>query len=705
MNEAVESVALQARLVVVNLDPVWPFAQLVRRHALDIFADPRKRSVVQFRTIGTEASDNENARLKIWGVQRPRFYSDDLESMVADIGGDIDDLASQRIARLAVIFVADPARRAANKIDAIDVMRRVEALVDDAEDVAQDIRRYFCFRDETNDERMTHLQGELATLLRDPTGMGRQLADKAFGLSPRQPAARSDEAHAMSFRLLRSVIDLVSDASDAGPVAERASPARQLLAHPRPLLLLQPSGFPAATTSARMAQIISGYVASASIAAANNREAGRGDDSTATKVKEVIDKIETQIVAEMHRWDNIIGPIELAESRIKALPTEFDALRAVKMWWRSGVERTVDEKTRNLPNQLEKSLSSRLDHFKSVRERAEEDIAGRIDPEIRSLISRIPIVSGGVTGGVTDEIERLTIAIKRKRRSWRDAANQHRAEFMYALEGKEQAGKPTTPIDVPTLEDIAIDRIDAGRTMKVLIPGARTAYQGLVPLHYLVMMVLFSVGCLVTVGAHSLGKANGRALVDGLYFSTALYVAVIVAMAFSFAVLFIWARWQRSAFISIVDELNDAHDAAWLVLEKILSHGSRYIAISRQIFFFDILINEIERRTGEADRDALNLALADIGARSGDGVEAGDDFYRDMAAELSMKPVSRWIRTMLDSDKLLSRATKQPSRRRRRVAGSDAGHEMQTRTFSARQVVRVVPIEVSEHPTTETAAT
>jgi hypothetical protein len=171
---------------------------------------------------------------------------------------------------------------------------------------------------------------------------------------------------------------------------------------------------------------------------------------------------------------------------------------------------------------------------------------------------------------------------------------------------------------------------------------------------------------------------------------------------------------RRSAFISVINELHESHDAAWLVLEKILSHGSRYIAISRQIFFFDILLDEIERRTDEADRNALDHAREDIGAPAGVADEA-DNFYQDMTAELSMKPVSRWIRTMLDSDKLLSRAIKQPNilsfdvdetgiGRRRRRGGSTGGHEMRTITFSARQEVRVLPIEIPESLTIEKAA-
>lgn len=716
MNEPNPPVASQSRVVVVNLDQRWPFAQLVRRHALDIFANPRARNAVQFRTIGSETADNAEARRKIWGVRRPQFYGDDLDSLVADIGGDIDDLANDRITQLNLVFVAgDPARSAAagqgRATDIVGALRRIEGLVFQAEGSAQTIRRYVCFRDETNGANLSHLLSRFTELCFDTTGQGRQLADKVFELRPLQLADRGEETHHGSFRLLRCALELIGDNSDAEHVAEGTSPARRLLSQDRTLLSLRPGGPAAPTTSARIAEMIRGYVDSAQAFARRNREESHSADGTFAKVGEVIGKIEGKIKDELRRWDSITDPIKHKASKVASLPTEFDALRGVRLWWRGGTQRSVEDKIKDLPRQIENALSDCLESFKSVRQSAETAIMDEIDPEIREAIARVPIVAGGVTGGVLQEVERSIEAIKKKCDHWRTEANQHRAAFMCAIKVREHLQTNSAAPAPSALEEIAIDRTDAGRKMRLLIPDVTAAYRGLIPMEYLVTMVMFGIGCLMTLGAHSLGKANGRTIWDGIYSSAALFVALGLALGAGFAVLLFLARRRRSHFISVVDELHAAHDEAWLRLETMLINGSKYVAISRQIFFFDLLLSEIQHRTGEVDRSALDLALADIAAPSvhatGNEPQIDNRLYQEMVADLSTRPVGRWIRKMLDSDTLFGYAAPESktlsfdvdeagSRARRRSAALKTANEMQTVTFLARQIVHAVPIEVPE---------
>jgi hypothetical protein len=140
--------------------------------------------------------------------------------------------------------------------------------------------------------------------------------------------------------------------------------------------------------------------------------------------------------------------------------------------------------------------------------------------------------------------------------------------------------------------------------------------------------------------------------------------------------------------------LAGEHDAVWEVAEAKTRNAYEYAALSRKAFYLDVLEAEIDRRTEENGRFALDLALEEIGMSGPGGRTGGSAVDPSLEPGLFRQPVGRWIRTLLDSGEIL---VARPGAAGRLAVAVDDGRATQTitvatRSFTGSQSLKAAPV-------------
>src|SRR4051794_10381813 len=84
---------MRRRIIVVDLDPGWRFAGLVRTLALDLLGRAREDEIA-FRTLygNVTAGTAPDGRDAVWGAFWPRLYLDDRTSLIAELEEALDSV-------------------------------------------------------------------------------------------------------------------------------------------------------------------------------------------------------------------------------------------------------------------------------------------------------------------------------------------------------------------------------------------------------------------------------------------------------------------------------------------------------------------------------------------------------------------------------------------------------------------------------------
>lgn len=673
--------AAPVRLVVVNLDRSWRFATLVRRYALDVFADPATRTAIRFRTLGSE-DDHREARRRIWGAQRPQFYGDDLDGLLADFASDLDDFAQHRVRALAYIVVSgDPAagdrRHGAASGEAHSLLARMEQRLHGAGLVAEDLRRvarFLCVRTRTGEPTAWP---DLERLLDDPANRGRELADAAFELSPGLPTDRGETADAVTFRLLRCVMDIVSSTEATG-----------LLQQSRAYALRPGLGRPAAFQSEGTALAIRSYVEAARRHISSNPETAEGRNPTKAAVAGVIGRIKREVRSKGAAPDT--GSRSSPDR--SSLDPVFERLRAAGPWWRGAGQRAVMTALATLPVSLAELWTARMREFEQNRRSTEELIATDVDPDLRAAIHLIPIVAGGLSGTDDSLTRDMRQDLAAEREAAALAANACRANLVGFLDAKKMSrGRSTATGPAGSVPLVSLEPY---RRMERLSDEVVAAHRGLVPLGHGLALLALAICAFATAAVHSLRLVGDDGILSGLHASRSIYLAVMIAGGAALGGLWLAARSRRDRYLAAVDALAEAHDEAWRVVETMTVKAYEYVAVSRQAFYFDVLAAEIDRRTEENGRLALDLALEDIGMAD-PGDRPGEAIVDPtLEQSLSRQPVGRWVRALLDSGEILAAASGAAGRLAVEV---DDGEAMQritvpSRAFTGSQSLAARPI-------------
>lgn len=720
------------RIAVVNLDQSWSFSDLVRRHALDVFADPSPTADIRFRTIGErDATPHGDKRLAVWGANRPLAYGDDWESLIADLVEDLEDLAERRFDQLAIVAViGDPNRAASGAAtygNPIDVLRRVEEVISRDDDLLSRVQRYVCVREETNqDSGQPGLAELIDDLLADPACTGRELANQAFTLRPSHLIQQNTDAEDRQFLLLRIVIAaVVARVLDSEAASSGASQVGELFKHREPLAFAV-AGAPGATRSAAIASLIKSYKNHVEAMAPTARETVTRDDPTRKKVNDTVKEISESLRGAESELGHLLKADQSglsdedklssgANDDVNYIDKEAEGLVFRSLWWTPGGERKLLTMLDDLPKKVSGFIHQRLERFEEYRCQLEDKIIGSTDASIRASIRCIPVGGGGLAGATEIHIDAIRRDVDAVRRRFEARAEEARKRLMGALlpEKKKKRSKSSSSAPEPTVfHGIDLSRLPTYAAIENIKDGLQAAYRGLLPHVYWIAWFALSAGAVLTVLAHAWGKARGDvAALPAVLFSKsgALLTAVAISAALGTAFLWLLARQRHRALRQAVDDLKGWNKALWDQVQAMTDRAFDYITISRQLVFLDLLSAELERRTWEADAVAFNLAVEDM--RAPPSVVVGDSgrdaFVNEMDRRLQTLPVARWIREMLDSPSAFAATSldrlptlrfelREYQARRglsaRRAASSSAVFSTQSDLFMVDQTVTVAPL-------------
>lgn len=673
------------RVVVVNLDETWNFAGLVRRGALDVFADPDRALEIRFRTLGgVDHSASATGRAAVWGAERPLVYGDDLESLADDLIEDVDDLVEGRIADLAMVVVlADP-----DTAGGADAPGPPDFLVRLEEEIHLRIailphspQRWICVRDRTGGTDHPRLDALIDALTFDPAMMRRQVADHVFRLRASRVGAADLEVDKRHFLALRVVVAIavdmfprrIDERSAPDPVAggsERTSPIGELIKTHTAFDLALP-GAPAPTTSAAVAELFDGHRRAAEAATPGIRPRLAGEDLTDRQVRTVVEKIETEMAIPGHDTTSASADREDLMRRTLALKTRSN-------WWSPVGERDLVRLGADVAVHLDAYVQRRIVEFAAYRTGMENRITTEFDAAIRTAIRSIPMVGGGLSGASAVQLDGILARVAASREAAEAKAERARARFMGALLPGAARSVDGAPRDGDRWLDLG--RIDLHHVVTEAQAGLRGVYRGLVPRAYFVALVALFAAAAATVLAHAWGKAGGVFAQFGTAFrtqSTMLAVAVASAFAIGFGILAVLADLRRRTFHNAVEDLQRAHTELWQRVTGLTDAAFTYVAVSRHLLYFHLLETEIARRRRDEDTSALVIAFEDI-ARHGETAPLvprarAAAHAQEMTQELSTLPPVRWFRRMLEVPSTFAAASAGPQRLRFVLSSADGG--------------------------------
>lgn len=648
------------RIVVVNLDRTWNFVALVRRGALDTFADRDETIEIHFRTLGHDGSLNADGRLKVWGAERPLSYGEDIDSLTDDLIEDVDDLVATRIADLAFVVVLPDPDTPGTSGDATARPRFLERLEDEIHlresMLERPPRRWICVRDVTGSRSSPGFDRLIDALTTDATLSARQLSDRVFRLrAPRvgDPDLEIDKRHFLALRVVAAVArDTFAAVATAGRTTDtaddkstRSSPIGELLRNETVFEILLP-GTPVPTTSAAVALLLEGQRRAAAAATPGHRVQIEGDDATTRRVREVLATIETSLTVPGQETSP-------ASADRAALDEETTALaELVSSWWTAEGEKAVTTHGEAVLATMRTYVERRVDQFAAYRTDLESRIATEVDAQIRTAIRAIPIVGGGLTGASAAQLDRILREVRGVREAAESRAETARAAFMGALLPLDRTRARRDDALAPKL---ALDRIDAYGEAVAAHAALRTLYRRLVPRAYWWALSALTLAALVTVVAHAYGKSVAHATTFWAALgdhSLAVGAAVFITSLVSLVGFTVSAKGRRRDMKAAIDGIRERHAGLWSRVTALTDAAFHYVAISRHLLYYRLLEEELERRRRDEDASALAIAFEDI-AHHGEvppvvPPERAAAHSQEMTAALATLPPVRWIRRMLE---------------------------------------------------------
>lgn len=666
----------QGRLVFINFDEGWPFDDLIRRLALDLFSRGLT-GAVEFRDLGgPRRTAQADAGSLIWGVRWPRLYGEDVESLLGDLRDDLGDVSSRQIERLWLVFVLpDPDGAGEGMRRALALSRRLKDIFENDTDLRSRVQRWAAFRAGAAEagsavagsDRCQRWGRLFAELLHDRDFRGRQPFDYAVVVRPLPTGDQTEAAFTGQFILLRCLGDFIEAAHRGAkaPVAagegDRASSAAKLLAdvRGRPCALHLPGQHPVLVAE-KLAVLLNAYRRRAMVQAPTERpgpQAGRDrpavlDRTTGPAVQD------PGVEAILARIDAATAAVDQQVSIPPPEPEVWSKIRQGISFWSPGQEGRLRQSFHDDDKELVFWSRRSLNEVSALRAQRLEEVVRSRDQQVRQSIGALRLTNAGLTSEAAQRIEQMKAQVTDRRTRLLVRASAERATYAFSLVAVTEE-QPAAPQVDARWGRLAIEMLPLYQEYGEAQQQVIAAFRDLVPRHYRWLPVMVALAGLVTIVAHAFGRANLSGQGDFHDLRVLLFWPPVLILPWVIAVLigalaFLLTLWRRRARLH--QRMGDLDGIRKRLVDRV--HGMlvaalNYVILTSQLLWLDLLYHELDRRGAEEDLEAYEAALRRIepGPERRRAIRVDEaeenEFFKRHVDTINRERVSRWLVRLL----------------------------------------------------------
>lgn len=638
------------RLVVVNLDPGWPFADLVRRLALDLYGRGIT-GAVEFRTIGGERGRRDQDSL-VWGTRWPRMYGNDTEALLADLFEDLALLHEGRLRDLTVVMVLPhPAEAPQGTEEALALGRRFAERLATVPQVLQKLGRYVAVRDAAHAPEH-EVRAALASMeerfLTDPERRGGQPFDSIALL--RQPRVRNDaeEAHARQFILLRCLLEIVgrSHERSSGP---RSGMAKEAVAAARRdlrgrIVALDLEGNHPILSSERLGGLLNAFYGQAAIQPATGGDpAGDGGADAPNDEETRVDAILQEIEEEVQAREQEIAPPRPA-------PQSWNRYLDDATYWSAELEKRFADELREDLDTLDEWSEVSLKTLEQRKMSLHQTVTVMREQKVREKIGGLTFVNAGLSGEAAQALKRMKDDVWSKRAELLAMASDSRAKLLFVRAAWETIVPAIPHTEVP-VDRLALRNIQEYADYRNAAKKAQASLRRLVPQGYLLLAWLVPAAALGTIVAHAAASPRSAqaGFLDTLLFHgwPVLPIAWALATGVGFLLVRRVIQARRNALRQAIDDLQKARGQLAESVHLAMRAALNYVILTSRIPWLDLLHQELDRRGAENDLGAYTRALALVRPRTHRKVQLAPDeerrFHNRHRRDVADLRVTRWL--------------------------------------------------------------
>jgi len=603
---------VRRRIIVVDLDPGWRFAALVRTLALDLLGRARDEGIA-FRTLygNVTAGTAPDGRDAVWGAFWPRLYLDDRTSLIAELEEALDsvDPNAGRLLDICVVLPAPTRVAAGAPGSAFDVAvsiwnEFVEILAQ--RELVTNVGRFALIRPGDNAPDGPEITASMAGLLRPLETGGVAPFDRVILLGQR----RGQSMQTRQFLLLRAFLDLLDAARDRQTPPAAANRAEDFIATRNSVDLLDfESATPPCSLSERLATFIT-------------RRNGIADETrgmpTAKPDAENFTKQIDALLLKLTFWTGHRTHSEAGAERRDNRLGELDSMKVT--YWSGTAERTIKQKIEALQEQLTQWWRDQMAGLYGVDENGVHDLKRRrLDfvqgineaqfNELRKDLSLLNLSPAGLSGVTQAQINQELQKIERARTELLGSIAANRAVFAYVGADASFEGNVDNLNILNSFSAYAAFANAAAKTMDALY--------GLAQLRYIVGAALYIAFAFTTVVMYSLGDAQAHAIplwdwwiyrerpvVPALWLiSTACLILEIIRVVLV----------RRQRFEAARTQLGTSATELTRNIHRWTDSVRQYTSDVLHVRFYDQLIDEIKFQRDWNARERFSAVVADLG--------------------------------------------------------------------------------------------
>lgn len=638
------------RLVVVNLDPSWPFADLVRRFALDLYGRGIT-GAVEFRTIGGERARRDQDSL-VWGTRWPRMYGNDTEALLADLFEDLALLHEGRLRDLTVVMVLPhPAEAPHVTEEALALGRRFAERLATAPQVLQKLGRYVAVRDASHvpENMVRAVLGSMGErFLTDPERRGGQPFDSIALLL--QPRVRNDaeEVHARQFILLRCLLEIMGRSHERSS-GERPGTAKEAVAAARRdlrgrIVALDLEGNHPILSSERLGELLNAFYGQAvNQPATGGDPVGDGSADAPNDEETQVDAILQVIGEEVQAREQEIAPPRPA-------PQIWNRYLDDATYWSAELEKRFADELRDDLDTLEEWSKTSLQTLEQRKMSLHQTVTLTREQKVREMIGRLTFVNAGLSGEAAQVLKRMKDKVWSKRADLLAMASDSRAKLLFVRIASETTMAATPQAEVP-VDRLALRNMQEYADYRNAAKKAQTSLRRLVPRGYLVLAWLVPAAALGTIVAHGAARATMQQarFLDTLLLNgwPILPIAWALATGMGFLLVRRVIKARRNALREAIDDLQKARGRLAESVHLAMRAALNYVILTSRIPWLDLLHQELDRRGAENDQGAYARALALVRPRAHRKVRLSPDeerhFHSRHQKDVAGLRVTRWL--------------------------------------------------------------
>jgi hypothetical protein len=600
----------QRRLIVVDLDPRWRFAELVRGLALDLLprlADDR----IAFRTLYGNAPPDTSpgGRDAVWGALWPRLYAEDRTSLIAELEEALDRVDQGQGRQLDVCVVLPGPSGAGTPSDDFDAAFAIwQEFIGVLRERGLEVNvGRFAFVRPAIQPLDWYSFAERVSILTRPADEGRvEPFERVFVLGQRA-GARTHRIEMRQFLVLRACLDLIDAARDRQTPPDGASRAEDFIAR-RTLDLID---FEAATPPSSFSERLSVFITQEKGIASETPDAP-GTEKDAETFTRQIDAILAKIKS--FTAERTFGAPTSQSAANQS--TGIEQLNAT--YWSRALEDSLNGEIRNLEERLTKWWTREMRGLYGV------DDTGIYDPERRRLtfvhavngaeleslqrdLERLTLSPAGLSGVSQDQITAELQKIEQARNALRRSIAANRSTFAY---GGADAHYEESMSDV-LLKDFK-GYSDFAKAML----ETQLALRALVQKRYLALAFTYIAFSFATVVAYSYGDAQGRSFpfwdwwfeLDRPTVPVLWFVSTLLLLVGLYEVVLKRKHKYDEARNNLETSARDltANIRAWVDSVR------RYTNDVLHVRFYDAVIDTIKQRRDPKTRERFTAVLGEI---------------------------------------------------------------------------------------------